>query len=241
MYKTIAEAIELANALKRQLFSVSHADIVICPPYTALSEVAEVIYETNILLGAQDLHWEEEGAYTGEVSAKMLKDLGCQFVIIGHSERRQYFSETNESVNKKIFASLKNSLTPIVCVGENLKQRENGETTQVIQDHLSGGLKGLEGRQIENIIIAYEPVWAIGTGKVASPEQAQEVHKYIRDWLKGAYGDETAEKVRIQYGGSVKPDNISGLICKDDIDGALAGGASLKADSFASIVINSKR
>jgi len=238
MYKTIKEAIELSNGLKRELFKLDNqaVDVVLCPPFTALSEVSEVIVESDIFLGAQDIYWLEEGAFTGEVSGKMLKDAGCSFVIIGHSERRQFFNETNESVNKKLKAALANNLTPIVCVGEMLKEREAGKTFDVLKDHIEGGLNGLSAEDLLKIVIAYEPVWAIGTGKTATPDQAQEVHKYIRDLLRKLFNPEAASEVRIQYGGSVKPDNIVELMKQPDVDGALVGGASLKVDSFSLIV-----
>jgi len=241
MYKNITEAIKLTNGLKRQLYDIDYTDIVICPPFTAISEVAELIYETNIQLGAQNLHWEKEGAFTGEISAPMLKDAGCKYVIIGHSERRQFFGETNETVNKKIIAALNNNLAPIVCVGENLEQREKGMTFEVIKGHLQGAFNNIGAESAREIIIAYEPVWAIGTGKVATGEQAQEAHQYIRGWLRDSFGSDVSDAIRIQYGGSVKPDNISSLITEDDIDGALVGGASLKLDTFAAIILNSKR
>jgi len=239
MYKTIVEAIELANGLKRELFKLdlAAADVVLCPVFTALSEVAEVLAETGIGLGAQDIYWQDEGAFTGEVSPVMLKDAGCQYVIIGHSERRQFFSETNETVNKKIKAALKVGLTPIVCVGENLQEREANKTFKVIEDHINNGLVDISADDMLKLVIAYEPVWAIGTGKTATGEQAQEVHKFIRDLLKKKYGQEVADSLRIQYGGSVKPENITELMNKPDVDGALVGGASLKVDSFSAIVI----
>jgi triosephosphate isomerase len=238
MYKTILEAIELANGLKRELFDldVQDIDIVICPTFTALSEVAEVIDESNIQLGAQDVYWQEEGAFTGEISPLMLKDAGCDFVIIGHSERRQYFNETNESVNKKIKAALKEELTPIVCVGETLAQRESGKTFQVLDDHVKNALSEISEEQVVKLVIAYEPVWAIGTGKTATSQQAQEAQGYIRNLLAKMYNKDTAQGVRIQYGGSVKPENIVELLSQPDIDGALVGGASLKTDSFSEIV-----
>ena len=238
MYKTIVEAIELANGLKREFFKLDFAavDVVLCPAFTVLSEVAEVLTETGIGLGAQDVYWQDEGAFTGEVSALMLKDAGCQYVIIGHSERRQFFGETNETVNKKIKAALKFGLTPIVCVGENLQQREANNTFKVIEDHINNGLVDIGADDILKLVIAYEPVWAIGTGKTATPEQAQEVHKFIRDLLKKKYGQNIADSIRIQYGGSVKPENITELMNKPDVDGALVGGASLKIDSFSAIV-----
>ena len=239
MYKTIVEAIELANGLKREFFKLDFAavDVVLCPAFTALSEVAEVLTETGIGLGAQDVYWQNEGAFTGEVSPLMLKDAGCQYVIIGHSERRQFFSETNETVNKKIKAALEAGLAPIVCVGENLQEREAKKTFKVIEDHINNGLVDIGVDDMLKLVIAYEPVWAIGTGKTATGEQAQEVHKFIRDLLKKKYGQEAADNIRIQYGGSVKPENITELMNKPDVDGALVGGASLRIDSFSAIVV----
>jgi triosephosphate isomerase (TIM) len=238
MYKTIGQAIELANGLKRELFKVASAeiDIVICPVYTALSEVAEVVANSPIGMGAQDCYWQDEGAFTGEVSCPMIKDAGARYVIIGHSERRQFFGETNETVNKKLQAALKAGLTPIVCVGETLAEREANRTFAVLDDHVKNGLAGITGEQARMLVIAYEPVWAIGTGKVATPQQAQEAHAYIRNLLVKLFDKETAEAIRIQYGGSVKPDNIEVLMRQPDVDGALVGGASLKIDSFADIV-----
>jgi len=238
LYKTITEAIELANGLKRELFKVNagDVDIVVCPVYTALSEVAEVVANSNIALGAQDAYWQDEGAFTGEVSVKMLKDAGCAYVIIGHSERRQFFSETNETVDKKIKAVLGHGLTPIMCCGEMLAEREAGNTFKVLDDHLINGLKGFTADEAEKIVIAYEPVWAIGTGKTATPAQAQEAHQYIRNTLAKLFGKDVASRMRIQYGGSVKPENIEELMRQPDVDGALVGGASLKVDSFAQIV-----
>jgi len=236
MHKNISEAIELANGLKRELYNADSLDIVLCPPFTALSSVSEVIADSNIGLGAQDMYWEEQGAFTGEVSPGMLKDVGCKYVIIGHSERRQYFSETGEAVNKKIKAALKSELIPIVCVGETLCQREEQQTTSVIKEQIQEGLKDIPAEEAEKLVIAYEPVWAIGTGRNATAEQAEEVQKYIRNLLSEIYNEATAEGVRIQYGGSVKPENIKELIQQPDIDGALIGGASLKIDSFSRIV-----
>ncbi|MBL7068775.1 MAG: triose-phosphate isomerase [Candidatus Omnitrophica bacterium] len=236
MNKTVGEAIELANGLKRELYDVTGLDIVICPPFTALSEVSEVVTGSNIYLGAQDFFWEEKGAYTGEVSSLMLKDTGCKYVIIGHSERRKYFGETNETVNKKLNTALKTGLLPIVCVGERLEEREGHKTFDVVKDHVENSLKGISKEDILRVTVAYEPVWAIGTGKTATPEQAEEVHKFIREIFIKMYGEETASLLRIQYGGSVTPDNIEGLMAKENIDGALVGGASLKVESFSSIV-----
>ncbi len=238
MYKILSEAIELSNGLKRECFKLNPEaiDIVLCTPFTALSEVSEVLSNSNISLGAQDTYWQDEGAFTGEVSPKMLKDVGCKFIIVGHSERRQFFSETNETVNKKIKAVLKHALTPIVCVGEMLAEREAGNTFKVLDDHVKNGLKDLTQEEVLKIVIAYEPVWAIGTGKTATPAQAQEVHKYIRDLLAKMYNNSVASEIRIQYGGSVKPENTTDLMSQPDVDGALVGGASLVVASFADIV-----
>ncbi|MCX5702942.1 MAG: triose-phosphate isomerase [Candidatus Omnitrophica bacterium] len=238
MYKTITEAIELVNGLKREFFKLDNQkiDIVLCPPFTALSEVSEVIVDSDIQLGAQDVYWQEEGAFTGEVSPGMLKDAGCQFVIIGHSERRQYFGESNETVNKKTKAALSGGLIPIVCVGETLAQREGNKAFEVLDDHIKNGLRGIGQEDILKIVIAYEPVWAIGTGKTATPQEAQEAQKYIRDLLKKEYNKDIADNIRIQYGGSVKPENIIELMEQPDVDGALVGGASLTVEAFSSIV-----
>ena len=238
MYKIITEAIELANGLKRELFDLDaqDIDIVLCPAFTALSEVSEVIADSNLQLGAQDCFWQDEGAFTGEVSGLMLKDVGAKYVIIGHSERRQYFGETNESVNKKVKAVLKQGLTPIVCVGETLKERENRKTFKVLDDQMHYGLKDLSEEEVSKIVIAYEPVWAIGTGKTATSAQAEEAQKYIRQFLSKMYNQEIADNIRIQYGGSVKSENITELMKEPDVDGALVGGASLTVESFALIV-----
>ncbi len=238
MNKTTTEAIELANGLTRELYKIEDVQIVVCPPFTVLEEISEVIYESNIKLGGQNMHWQDSGAFTGEISAPMLKDMGCEFVILGHSERRQFFFETNETVNKKVRAALKHNLTPIVCVGETLQEREANKTFDVIKDHVYNSLIDLSEEEIQKTIIAYEPVWAIGTGKTATPEQAQEVHQYIRELLEKRYSKEVAENIVIQYGGSVKPENIRELTSKKDIDGALVGGASLDVKTFADIVRN---
>jgi len=243
MYKTISQAIELAVGLKRELFELNSQDIdiLLCPPFTALTEVAEVIVDSNIQLGAQDVYWQDEGAFTGEVSALMLKDAGARFVIIGHSERRQFFGETNESVNKKIKAALKHELTPIVCVGESLRERENKKTFQVLDGHIQNSLNDIEEADMRKIVIAYEPVWAIGTGKTATPLQAQEAQNYIRVLLSKMYNKDVADSVRIQYGGSIKPENITELMQQPDVDGGLVGGASLTVGSFAEIVKQASR
>jgi triosephosphate isomerase len=238
MYKTISEAIELSNGLTRELFELDYnnIEVVLCPPFTCLSEVSEVLAESEIQLGAQDVYWQDEGAFTGEVSPKMLKDAGAKFVIIGHSERRQFFGETNETVNKKIKAALKNGLTPIVCVGETLQEREKELTFKVLTEQVNNSLKDFTQEEALKLVIAYEPVWAIGTGKTATPLQAQEVHKYIRDLLKKMYNEDTAQSIRIQYGGSVKPENITELMQQPDVDGGLVGGASLVVATFAALV-----
>ena len=243
MYKTIKEAIELTNGLKRELFKINSdaLDIVLCPPFTALSDVAEVINETGIKLGGQDLYWADEGAFTGEVSGKMLKDVGCSYVIIGHSERRQFFGETNESVNKKIKSALSNGLTPIVCVGEMLAEREAGKTFDILKNHVEGALSGLLEEDVLKIVIAYEPVWAIGTGKAATPQDAHQVISYLRQQLAKQFDKETAEKIRILYGGSVTPENIYNFMKDPDIDGSLVGGASLDPAKFNKIILESLR
>ncbi len=234
--KTVSEAVELTAQLTDLVAATNSVEIVVAPPFTALYAVSNVIKDRNIELAAQDVYWEDSGAYTGEVSVPMLKDAGCDYVIIGHSERRQFFNETNESVNQKVNAVLSHGLKPIICVGEQLEDREAGNTELVIQDHVTGGIANLSSDVILSCIIAYEPVWAIGTGKTATPEQAQEVHNYIRNLLKETYSDEIASQVRIQYGGSVKPENATELLTQPDVDGALVGGASLQAESFAQIV-----
>lgn len=236
MNKTVGEARELVKALKDKVADVTDVEIVVAPTFTALLAVAEVIKGSNVKLAAQDMYWEEKGAFTGEISPLMLKDVGCQYVIIGHSERRAYFSETNETVNKKVKAAHAHSLNPIVCVGEILEERESGVTKDVIKDHVVNGLAGLTDEQMLKTVIAYEPVWAIGTGKTATPDQAQEVHRFIRELLVDMYSSAVAEAVRIQYGGSVKPNNAAQLMAQPDIDGGLIGGASLDADSFTQIV-----
>ncbi|MDP8265407.1 MAG: triose-phosphate isomerase [Candidatus Aceula meridiana] len=234
--KTIKEALELVGGIKEKVADVKDVDIVVGPVFTALSEVGKLTSGSNIGLSAQNLYWEEAGAFTGEVSATLLKDAGCQYVIIGHSERRQYFNETNETVNKKIKAALAQGLTPIVCVGENLEEREGEKTFDVVRDHVTNSLKGFSADEMKKMVIAYEPVWAIGTGKTATPDQAQEVHAFIRKLLNEMHDESVAESIRLQYGGSVKPDNIKDLISQKDIDGALVGGAGLKVDSFVGII-----
>ena len=234
--KTISEAVALTTTLKALIADVNGVEIIVAPPFTALAAVSDTIADSSICLSAQDVYSEDSGAFTGEVSAPMLKDVGCDYVIIGHSERRQYFSETNESVNQKVKAALAHALKPIICVGEQLEEREAGRTEAVIEDHVSGGIAGLSAAELSSCVIAYEPVWAIGTGKTATPVQAQEVHSFIRGLLTTAYSAEVASGLCIQYGGSVKPENAAELMAQPDVDGALVGGASLEAESFAQIV-----
>jgi triosephosphate isomerase len=236
MNKTVREAVSLVSELKPLIADVSDVEIAVAPTFTALFAVAREIHGTNIHLCAQDAHWEREGAYTGEISVLMLKDVGCRFVILGHSERRQYFGETDASISKKIRAVLEGGLRPIVCVGESVEQRESGSAFSIVATQIRDCLDGLSSESMESIIIAYEPVWAIGTGKTATPDQAEEMHKKIRGILEEMFGKNTAENVRIQYGGSVNPDNIGDLMQQPDIDGALVGGASLRSDSFSRIV-----
>jgi triosephosphate isomerase len=236
MHKTVFEALDLLNGLKRIFFDEMGLDIVVCPPYTALSEVSGLLHDSVIHLGAQDMFWQDSGAFTGEISPLMLKDIGVEFVILGHSERRQLFGETNETVNKKVKTALKHGLVPIMCVGEKLEERKEGQTFEVVKDHVETGLVDIELKEPDDLIIAYEPVWAIGTGVNATAQQAQEVHSYIRKLLTKLFGYSLAEGIRIQYGGSVKPDNITELIYENDVDGALVGGASIDLASFTEIV-----
>jgi triosephosphate isomerase len=234
--KTVGGAVELVTRLRTLVTGVTDTEIVVAPAFTALSAVAEAVVGSNLRLAAQDMFWEESGAFTGEVSPTMLRDVGCDYVIIGHSERRQFFSETNESVNRKVKAAHRHGLRPIVCVGERLEDREAGRTELVVEDHVISGVAGLSANQILSTVIAYEPVWAIGTGKTATPDQAQEVHAFIRSVLSKAYSATVASQVRLQYGGSVKPDNAAELMAQPDVDGALVGGASLEAEAFAQIM-----
>jgi len=239
MNKTIAEAASMVKALKSAVADVKDVEILVCPTFTALSAVNNEIKDSNIKLGAQNLFWEPKGAFTGEISPAMVKDSGCSYVIIGHSERRQYFAETDETVNKRTKAAFGAGLTPIVCVGETLQEREKNITFKVVEKQVKDGLAGLTDEQAAQLVIAYEPVWAIGTGKTATPEQAQEVHAFIRKIYKDMYKD-ASDKVRILYGGSVNPKNVSDLMKQPDIDGGLVGGASLEADSFTQLVKYSK-
>jgi triosephosphate isomerase len=236
MHKTIPEAVALVQALKAAVADVRDVDVGVAPPFTALMAVAQALRDSTIALAAQNMHWEPQGAFTGEISAAMLADIGCQRVIIGHSERRQMFAETDEAVNKKLHAALAARLDPILCVGETLAQRDGGVTFQVLERQVRGALAGISAEAIGRVVIAYEPVWAIGTGKTATPEQAQEVHAFIRGLLGELYGKALADAIRIQYGGSVNAGNIQALMAQPDVDGALVGGASLDAASFARIV-----
>ena len=237
MFKTCSEAVEAASNLSKIVESVSDVDIMIAPPFTALSPVSEAIKGSPVKLAAQNIYWEEEGAYTGEISAKMILSAGCSHVIIGHSERRQYFGETDETVNKKIRAAIDNGLVPVMCVGETEKERDEDKTFSVLDKQVKKGLEGFLLEDLGSLIIAYEPVWAIGTGKTATTDQAQDVHNYIRSMIRDDFGPALSEGVRILYGGSVKPANIKELMAMPDIDGALVGGASLDPDTFGKIVI----
>jgi triosephosphate isomerase len=239
MNKTVAEALDLVAGIKRELNPVKEVDIVVCPPFTALCEVSKAILNTNLRLGAQNMSEHNFGAYTGEIAAGMLKEFSVRYVILGHSERRQYQNESDELIAKKALAAHGTSLKPIVCVGETLAEREAGKTEKVLQAQVRGSLAGLSADQVGETVIAYEPVWAIGTGKTASTAQAQETHVFIRRLVAESFGETVARRVRIQYGGSVKPSNARELMSQPDVDGALVGGASLEVRSFADIVKNS--
>jgi triosephosphate isomerase len=236
MYKTPSEAAETAGSLVRLVQDIRDIDIMVAPAYPALDAVAQHLKGSNVDLGAQNVFWEPEGAYTGEVASGMLRAVGCTYVIIGHSERRQYFGETDESVNKRIGSALGVGLKPVLCVGETEAQRDAGDTFSVLDKQVKNGLRNLGSDELSSLVIAYEPVWAIGTGKTATREQAQEAHQFIRSLLEKQFGSSFAGSTRILYGGSVKPANISELMAMTDIDGALVGGASLSAESFSSIV-----
>ena len=239
MNKTAAEALDLVNGLKRELAVVKEVDIVVCPPFTALSVVSQAILDGNIRLGAQNMSEQGVGAYTGEIAAVMLKEFSVRYVILGHSERRQYQKESDELISRKALAVHAASLKPIVCVGETLAERESGRTQQVLETQVRGSLAGLTKEQLAETIVAYEPVWAIGTGKTASSQQAQDAHAFIRSLLIKMHDEPTARRVRIQYGGSVKPGNTRELMSLPDVDGALVGGASLEIRSFCDIIKNS--
>lgn len=236
MFKTRSEAKTLVEGLKASCSDVKDREILVCPPYTALEQVSAIVKTGPVTLGAQNMHWEAKGAFTGEIAPGMLVDIGVKYVIIGHSERRQYFAETDETVNKKMKAAIAAGLTPIVCIGETLAEREANKTLSVIGTQIKAGMAGLTKEQAGKIVIAYEPVWAIGTGKTATSAQAQEVHAFIRKLFGEMNGAEAADAVRILYGGSMKPDNVSELMGQPDIDGGLVGGASLEVDSFTKII-----
>jgi len=236
MYKTNAEAEAMVKELRTLVDSTDQVEVVVCPPFTALSTVAAALKGTRIAVGGQDVYWEDQGAFTGEVSVHMLWGSGCRYCIIGHSERRQFFHDTDETINRKLKKLLTSEVVPILCVGEMLADREAGKVEEVVLGQMDRCLAGLTGEQISRIIVAYEPVWAIGTGKTATPQIAEDVHAMIRKWLAERASPQVAEGVRILYGGSVKPDNASDLMAQPDIDGALVGGASLDAKSFAKIV-----
>ncbi|MBN1930135.1 MAG: triose-phosphate isomerase [Desulfobacterales bacterium] len=240
MFKTSSDAIDTVKEIVRRLKQVIDIDIMIAPPFISISSVAYIAGQSNIAIGAQNLFWEKEGAYTGEISAPMLLSVGCRYVIIGHSERRQYFGETDETVNKKMRAAINYDLTPILCIGESEKERESKDTFSVLDKQVKKGLKGFSKENLKKLVLAYEPIWAIGTGKTATSNQAQEVHRFLRLLLEKNFGNMLAESTRIIYGGSVKPDNINELMAMDDVDGALVGGASLSAETFCKIV-NFKR
>lgn len=236
MFKTPGEAVNIAKALKVKLINVDDVDVVVCPPFTDLVPVNEILSGSNIKLGGQNLYWEDEGAFTGEISAKMLLDAGCGYVILGHSERRHVFGEKDSEINKKVQKALASGLTPIFCVGEKLEERQNGLTHKVVEEQVKAGLSGVEIKNAQDLVIAYEPVWAIGTGVNATPEQAEDVHMFIRELLRQIFSVSICEQIRIQYGGSVKPANARELLSQNNIDGALVGGASLDADSFTEII-----
>ncbi|MFC2157429.1 triose-phosphate isomerase [Acidobacteriota bacterium] len=241
MYMTNSEAVALVNNLQAASQGIDKSEMVVIPPYTAIQELTRLLVDSPLQVGAQNLHWEDKGAFTGEISAAMLKDIGCTYVVIGHSERRQLFGETDETVNMKIKTALTQGLYPILCVGETIEEREAGSTISKVESQIVKGMAGLEKSQAERVILAYEPIWAIGTGLTATPDQAQEVHSFIRNMLTKIYGNETASCAIILYGGSVKPDNAFVLLKEKDINGALVGGASLKPESFIDITKESIR
>ena len=236
MNKNIGESISLVKELKKLVKDVDDREIVVCPTFTNLAAVSAELKGSNIEIGAQNMHFETQGAFTAEISPLMLKEINIKYVIIGHSERRHIFNEDNKLINKKMKSALENNLSPILCVGETLEEREANQTQEIVGEQISEGLKNIKKKDMENIVIAYEPVWAIGTGKTATPEQAEEMHAFIRKILASIFDDKTAEETSILYGGSVKPANAKDLILKDNIDGALVGGASLDAKSFEGII-----
>jgi len=236
MNVTATDTVDLIEEIKLSVGSQSTVQVCVCPSFTSLAKASELVEQSEVLLGAQNMNSEPSGAYTGEVSAEMLRDLYVNFVILGHSERRQFYGETNQSINKKILATIENNLKPIYCIGESLEERENGKTLEVVRKQVREGLENFPSQAIENLVLAYEPIWAIGTGKTATDEMAQEVHSDIRKVLAGMFGDVAATSIRILYGGSMKPENAPGLLAQEDVDGGLIGGASLNAKSFIGIV-----
>ena len=240
MNKTNTEAVEMLTELKELVKGIDNVGIIIGAPFTALSDAVKAVKGSNIAIAAENVYPKESGAYTGEVSPVMLKSIGVEYVILGHSERREYFKESDEFINEKVKAVLAAGMLPILCIGEKLEERESGKTAEVTETQIRGGLKDLTAEEAKKVIVAYEPVWAIGTGRTATPEMAQETHRQVRDVLVSMFGNETAEEMIIQYGGSMKPDNAVELLAQKDIDGGLIGGASLKASSFAEIVVAGK-
>jgi triosephosphate isomerase len=236
MFKTIGEAVAFTEMIQKETGPLADREAVIAPPFTALAAVRKVMGQQGYRLAAQNCHWEEKGAFTGEVSLGMLRDVGCDFVILGHSERRHVFGETDEMVAGKVAAAFRSHITPILCVGEKLEEREAGKTMVVVEDQLASSIKGLSEAEARQLVIAYEPVWAIGTGRTATPEQAQDVHRFIREYCAATFNKSVASVIRILYGGSVKPDNVDTLMAQPDIDGLLVGGASLEVSSFKRIV-----
>ena len=241
MFKTVQEAVVFTKELRSLIKDVTDVEIVVAPPFTALHAVAEAARNSNVSVSAQDLHWEREGAFTGEISAPMIKDAGAEFAIAGHSERRRLFAETDAIVNRKAQAAISAELTPIVCVGETLEERERGDTLSILDRQIQGCLEGIRSEHVAELVVAYEPVWAIGTGRNATSAQAADAHAHIRKRLRQWFGADAADRCRVIYGGSVKPDNIRELIAAGDVDGALVGGSSLEVRSFADIVTRSRR
>ena len=241
MNKTATEAAALVTEIKRDVFDIDNVDILVCPPFTALAVVGDVVRDSNVSLGAQNMYFEDKGAYTGEISTAMLKDCGCTHVIIGHSERRTIFNESDETINKKVKKALEADLIPVLCIGEKLEEREANKTFEVITNQLECDLADIDSDNIKKIIIAYEPVWAIGTGKTATSEQAQEAHAFIRNLIKEKYDSVVADGIIILYGGSMKPANVEELVSQPDVDGGLIGGASLEAASFVELVKKSNK
>lgn len=236
------EAAELLEGLKNRKSEVSEdVDVLVCPPFVSLSMAVNYLHDTDIQVGAQNFHYEDNGAYTGEISATMLEESGCNYVLIGHSERREYFGETDEFVNKKTHKALAHSLVPVICVGETLEERKSGVHFDLVSDQVKIALRGISSTEVLDVVIAYEPIWAIGTGETASPEQAQEMHAHIRSIIAGIYDEETASAIRILYGGSMKPGNAEELLSQTDVDGGLIGGASLSAEAFSEIITTAEK